>query len=144
MMGFPCASSSMAGLRCSGACCANGALAMIKTQAVIAMAPATAVVTNVLGRREDDHLASRARNRCIAKSPYKNMKVDVQSRPGYYSAQDRVGRFHLGQQPIEILSVQQAPVDDDGGYFLGVLDRLERIRVEQDQIRQLAFFNGAL
>src|SRR5437867_11458682 len=78
MMGFPCASFSMAGLRCSGACCANGALAMIKTQAVIAMAPATAVVTNVLGRREDDQLASRARNRCIANSPYKNMNVDVQ------------------------------------------------------------------
>src|SRR5713226_9537188 len=132
MMGFPCASFSMAGLRCSGACCANGALAMIKTQAVIAMAPATAVVTNVLGRREDDHLASRARNRCIAKSPYKNMKVDVQKQTRVLLSAGSCWPIPPGPTADREPFCPAAPVDDDGGYFLGVLDRLERIRVQQD------------
>src|SRR5580693_661698 len=69
MMGLPCASFSMAGLRCSGACCADGALATMKSQAAIAMPPATEVLTDLVGRAEADLLAFGTLNGCMAKSP---------------------------------------------------------------------------
>src|ERR1700674_4754111 len=141
MMGLPCASFSMAGLRCSGACCADGALATMNSQAAIAMAPATAVRMTFGGRAEADRLASGAWNECIAKSPYRTTVITAQ--PSFHVAKSdgrfrrAVAGFHLSPHAIKGLPVEQLPIHDHRVDLGGVRDRVERVGIEQHQVGYL-------
>jgi hypothetical protein len=52
-------------------------------------------------------------------------------------------RLDLGQQPVEVGPAVEPPVGDDGADVLRVRDVLQRVRLQQYEVGQLAFFYGA-
>ena len=51
--------------------------------------------------------------------------------------------FDLGEEFVESLTGEVMAVGDDGGDLLGVRDVLDGIGVEKDDVRELAWFDGA-